>query len=65
MKEKEKRPNPISPQPPGTGDPAGQDLAAARQAMDELLCAGDAAIKAALSSDSAAFLAANQQRGGQ
>ena len=33
--------------------------------MDELLSAGDAAITAALSSDSAAFLAANQQRGGQ
>jgi len=65
MKEKEKRPHPFSPQPAGPVDPNGQDLEAARRAMDELLCAGDAAIKAALSSDSAAFLAANKQQGGQ
>jgi len=64
MKEKEKN-RPLSPQTASPGDPAGEDLAATHQAMNELLSAGDAAIKAALSSDSAAFLAANQQRGGQ
>jgi hypothetical protein len=33
--------------------------------MNALLSAGDAAISAALSKDSAAFLAATHQRGGQ
>jgi hypothetical protein len=47
------------------GEPGGDGLAAAQQQMNELLAAGDAAINAALSTDSAAFLASTQQRGGQ
>ena len=53
------------PRPSAPGDPTGDGLAAAQQKMHELFAAGDAAIDSALSSDSAAFLAAYQQRGGQ
>jgi hypothetical protein len=65
MKEKERTPRPRPPQSAGSGDPAGEDLNATRESMNKLLAAGDAAVNAALSGDSAAFLAANQQRGGQ
>ena len=47
----------------GTGD--GAALRAVRQRADDLLAAGDEAIRRALSSDSEAFLRANRQEGGQ
>ena len=46
-----------------TGD--GATLRAVRQRADDLLAAGDEAIRRALSSDSEAFLRANRQEGGQ
>ena len=46
----------------GGGGPA---LRAVRQKADDLLAAGDEAIRRALSSDSEAFLRANRQEGGQ
>ncbi len=65
MNEKQKsHTNPI-PQPLATGEPGSDDLAAAQEEMNKLLAAGDAAINAALSNDSAAFLNATVQRGGQ
>jgi hypothetical protein len=54
-----------APRTGGSGEPGGDSLAAAQQKMNELFAAGDAVINAALSGNSAAFLAANQQRGGQ
>lgn len=47
----------------GVGD--GASLRAVRQKADDLLAAGDEAIRRALSSDSEAFLQANRQEGGQ
>lgn len=47
----------------GAGD--GASLRAVRQKADDLLAAGDEAIRRALSSDSEAFLKANRQEGGQ
>jgi len=64
MKQHEKNHDEIR-QNTGSGDPGGDDLAAAQLKMNKLFAAGDAAINAALSGDSAAFLAATQQRGGQ
>lgn len=64
MKEHQKR-HDEAPRNATPGDPGDDGLAAAQQKMNELLAAGDAAIHAALSGDSAAFLAATQQRGGQ
>ena len=64
MKQHEKNHDEI-PRNTGSGDPGGDGLAEAQQKMTELHAAGDAVISAALSGDSAAFLAATQQRGGQ
>ena len=64
MKQKLRTNEPI-PQNTAAGEPGGDDLAAAQAQMGALLTAGDAAIHAALSSDSAAFLNSTQQRGGQ
>ena len=64
MKQHEKIHDEI-PRNTGSGDPGSDGLAAAQMKMNELYAAGDAAINAALSGDSAAFLAATQQRGGQ
>lgn len=64
MKEKQKA-NDAIPQNIPSGDPDGDDLAAAQHQMSALLAAGDAAIQSALSKDSAAFLASTHQRGGQ
>jgi hypothetical protein len=63
MIEKQKTSEPI-PQP-AAGEPGGDALEAAQGELNALLAAGDAAISAALSNDSAAFLASAQQRGGQ
>lgn len=49
----------------GDGDPAGGNLNAIRGDMERLLSAGDDLIKKALSSDSAAFVEASRQRGGE
>lgn len=64
MKLKQKTHDPIQ-QSTMPGEPEGDGLAAAQEQMSAMLAAGDAAISAALSKDSAAFLAATQQRGGQ
>lgn len=64
MKEKQKTHDQI-PRSALPGEPEGDALAAAQQQMSTLLAAGDAAISAALSKDSAAFLASTHQRGGQ
>ena len=56
---------PAEPAPIASGEPEGDALAAAREQMDSLLAASDSAINAALSQDSAAFLSATTQRGGQ
>lgn len=56
-------------QDPGSGAGSeaadGAALRAVRQKADDLLAAGDEAIRRALSSDSEAFLRANRQEGGQ
>lgn len=49
----------------GAGGDGGAALRAVRQRADDLLAAGDEAIRRALSSDSEAFLRANRQEGGQ
>ena len=49
----------------GADGGVGAALRAARQKADDLLAAGDEAIRRALSSDSEAFLRANRQEGGQ
>jgi len=64
MKEKQKSHDSI-PRSSLPGEPEGDALAAAQEQMNNLLAAGDAAISAALSNDSAAFLASTHQRGGQ
>lgn len=50
-----------APAPP----PAGGQLGDLHRAGDDLLAAGDEAIRRALSGDSEAFLRANRQKGGQ
>ena len=64
MKELQKISDP-PPQRAAVGDPASDGLGTARNELDDLHAAGDAAIDAALSTDSAAFLASTQQTGGQ
>ncbi len=64
MNEKQKTHHPIQ-QPASASDPGGDDLAVAQAQMSTLLAAGDAAISAALSGDSEAFLNSTRQRGGQ
>jgi len=64
MKQQQKSHDSI-PQTAAAGDPADDGLATAQKQMNDLLAAGDAAINAALSGNSAAFLAANRQRSGQ
>jgi len=64
MNEKQKHHEDI-PGNAGDGIPGAENLSEAEQKMNALYDAGDAAIQAALSSDSAAFLHAAQQHGGQ
>ena len=64
MKERQKQHDPI-PQNAGAADPGCDGLAAAQHQLNDMLAAGDAAIDAALSNDSSAFLASTEQRGGQ
>lgn len=62
----ETRERPHHPQPlPAAGGTPAADLAATRADAERLMDAADAAIERALSTDSAAFLAATRQRGGQ
>ena len=49
----------------GEGDTGGGNLQAVRSDIDRLLSAGDDLVKKALSSDSAAFVEASRQRGGE
>lgn len=53
--------------PPGDGGPTagGSSLGELRRAGDDLLAAGDEAIRRALSGNSEAFLRANRQEGGE
>lgn len=53
------------PLPPATGAGGAGDLGELRRAGENLLAAGDEAIRRALSGDSEAFLRANRQEGGQ
>ena len=53
------------PRPGGQGDPGAGNLGELRRAGEDLLAAGDEAIRRALSADSEAFLRANRQEGGQ
>lgn len=48
-----------------TGDAEAGEMDRFRDAGEELLAAGDEAIRRALSGDSEAFLRANRQQGGQ
>jgi hypothetical protein len=57
-----------NPAATGGTDPAGgssANLGELRRAGEDLLAAGDEAIRRALSGDSEAFLRANRQQGGQ
>ena len=64
--ERERRPEethrPDGADPPPAG---GGELDELRRAGEDLLAAGDEAIRRALSGDSEAFLRANRQQGGQ
>ena len=63
MNERERQ---LPPAPPdGTGAAGAGRLEELRRAGEELLAAGDDAIRRALSADSEAFLRANRQEGGQ
>jgi hypothetical protein len=53
------------PSQPSAGPEADEELARLRRAGEEFLRAGDEAIRRALSHDSAEFLAAARQLGGQ
>lgn len=64
MNEKLRTHDPVQ-KPIASGEPEGDALTAAREQMDSLLAAADTAINAALTQDSAAFLSATTQRGGQ
>lgn len=59
------RTNESIPQNIFPGDPRADDLAAIQQKASALTSAGDAAVAKMLSGDSAKFLAATHQRGGQ
>ena len=48
-----------------SGEPGGGNLSRLRQEAQNILAAGNDAINRALSRDSAAFLRANRQQGGQ
>jgi hypothetical protein len=52
-------------QTPSAGPAPGAELSRLRHAGDEILTAGDEAIDKALSKDSATFLRATRQQGGQ
>lgn len=65
MRERE-RPNEAEPLHPASNGASGEgDLGELRRAGEDLLAAGDDAIRRALSGDSEAFLRANRQEGGQ
>ncbi len=65
MSELQRPREPMSGDPPGT-DPNGTgQLGELHRAGEDLLAAGDEAIRRALSGDSEAFLRANRQKGGQ
>jgi hypothetical protein len=62
------RERPICERPaaiPGDGEPEGGNLSSIRGEMERLLSAGDELVRKALSSDSAAFVEASRQRGGE
>ena len=63
---REKTRDPITAQErAGDGGGEGSNLEQIRQSANDLLAAGDAAIRRALSGDSERFLQANRQHGGQ
>lgn len=66
MSERERRRDSETGSAGGDGAPAsGGNLGELRRAGEDLLAAGDEAIRRALSSDSEGFLRANRQEGGQ
>lgn len=64
MRERERPDDPVH-RPGGEVPSGGGDLNELRRAGEDLLAAGDEAIRRALSGDSEAFLRANRQQGGQ
>jgi hypothetical protein len=64
MNVRERSANERKNDPPASGPPEGH-LGELRKAGEDLLAAGDDAIRRALSGDSLAFLIANRQEGGQ
>ncbi len=65
MIERERIEHKWAPQPSTSGVDDGARLEHIRQTANELLTAGDEAIRRALSGDSEGFLRANRQQGGQ
>jgi hypothetical protein len=65
VSERHHQPRDWAPAPAGPGDDGGAGLAAAREAAERFLQAGDRALDRALSQDSEAFLRASRQEGGQ
>ncbi len=64
MSELQKQPDPL-PDGEATPPAGGSSLGELHRAGEDILAAGDAAIRKALSRNSEAFLRANRQRGGQ
>jgi len=66
MNERERpRTDTAGPAGGGTGTPDGQNVERIRRAGEEFYAAADAAIKSALSTNHATFLANSRQEGGQ
>ncbi|MBK8060491.1 MAG: hypothetical protein IPK33_22150 [Gemmatimonadetes bacterium] len=65
MEERERRAERMGCGSNGADDSEGGGLSETRSSGQDFLAAGDEAIRRALSGDSARFLNANRQRGGQ
>lgn len=65
MREKSRHSDSVPKSPGDPSDPADSNLSHVTERGEALLCKANEAIKRALSCDSAAFLAASRQTGGQ
>ena len=65
MEQRERRVDPGAPRGDGSGAEPGGNLERLRRSAEDMLAAGDEAIRRALSADSEAFLTASRQSGGQ